>query len=119
MEKETVWRLTEEDFRTVKESCFPNVTDEETEKIIERAKDKFSIDDWIEWVEAFIDYWREKEEKRYAVNYTMSGTIEITAESQEEAEELVEEITNQQILDGISQRIEEGCDVEIESVYEV
>lgn len=56
MEKETIWRITEADFRGAMESQFSNstLTDQEKEKIIESARDSFIVPGWEDYVEDFV-----------------------------------------------------------------
>lgn len=60
MEKETIWRITEDDFRGIIEDNFPNLPKRVIEELIERAHEKFSIDDWSEYVAIFITCWLEE-----------------------------------------------------------
>jgi hypothetical protein len=54
-EKETIWRLQEDDFYVIAEEHFSHLSDEQVKKIIELAKSKFNIDTWDEWVIAFFE----------------------------------------------------------------
>lgn len=56
MEKETIWRLQEEDFRVVMEDNFPHLTEKQKDEIIEIARQKFNIHDWYEYVETWIGF---------------------------------------------------------------
>jgi uncharacterized protein (DUF433 family) len=56
-EKDTIWRLTEDDFRAVIADKFPHLSEHQIEYIIDKAHDKFYIPDWTDFVEAFIDTW--------------------------------------------------------------
>lgn len=57
MKGETIWRIQEEDILSVIEDRFSHLdfTEDDKADLIEIAKDKFSIDDWMEYVEVFID----------------------------------------------------------------
>lgn len=61
MEKETIWRVTEEDFRCVIEERYPDLSEEQIEALLDRAHDKFSIIDWEEQVEVFLDIYAKEE----------------------------------------------------------
>lgn len=54
-EKDTIWRLTEDDFRAVIADKFPHLTEQQIEYILDRAHEEFSIPDWTDIVEAFIE----------------------------------------------------------------
>lgn len=53
MKKETIFRIQEEDFRTILKD--KHVPTEEWDEIINNAHDHFEIYDWSEYVSAFID----------------------------------------------------------------
>lgn len=53
MEKETVWRLQDDDFIAVMNDM--NVPQERQSKLLEYARQHFSIDNWTELVESFIE----------------------------------------------------------------
>ena len=55
MEKETIWRLQDEDFRMVMGENYPDATEEQIEKVIQEARMYFTIPDWTEYVEIFVD----------------------------------------------------------------
>lgn len=54
-----VYQLTDEDIRAVIEDKYPLLTDNEVEKAIQVAIDKFTIHDWSEQVDDFIAVFME------------------------------------------------------------
>jgi hypothetical protein len=55
MEKDTIWRLTVDDFMHVIEGKYPEMTQKEIQQLLETARNKFTVHDWTELVEIFID----------------------------------------------------------------
>lgn len=53
MEGKTIWRVTEDDFRVFMEE--KGLTEQQMEAILESAHRNFSIEDWADHVEIFID----------------------------------------------------------------
>lgn len=59
MEKETIYRLTEDDFRCVAEDNHPEMTAEQIEAFVEHAHQRFEIHDWAEYVDAHLTTYLE------------------------------------------------------------
>lgn len=55
----TVWRLQVADFEMVMNEKHPELSEEERSKIIELARNKFSIENWEETVDWFIAIWKK------------------------------------------------------------
>lgn len=50
----TVWRISDQDVRSLIEDRYPLLSESETQKAIQLAHDKFSIDDWADQIDDFI-----------------------------------------------------------------
>ena len=54
-EKETIWRVQEDDVNCVIEEHFPQLSEEERIQIIEKMKRKFEIPSWDIYVRNYIE----------------------------------------------------------------
>lgn len=61
-ELNTVWRITDEDIRVVAKQKYPNASEETVERVVNDAHKHFTILDWEDAVEIFIDGYIEEEE---------------------------------------------------------
>lgn len=51
---DTVWRLTQQDFRATIEDMYPLLSSGEVDRLIDLAYRRFSIDDWSAYVSDFV-----------------------------------------------------------------
>lgn len=59
-EANTIWRITEEDVRMIAEERYPNASEEIIERVVNDAHKHFTLPDWVEAVESFIDGYIEE-----------------------------------------------------------
>lgn len=55
-EKNTIWRITEEDIRIIATQQYPNASEETIERVVNDAHRHFNMPDWEEAVKVFIDF---------------------------------------------------------------
>lgn len=60
-EKNTIWRITEEDIRIIARQQYPNASEEAIENVVNDAHKHFTMPDWTEAVESFIDGYIEED----------------------------------------------------------
>jgi hypothetical protein len=54
-EPETIWRVTEDDIKTTIADQYPDLPSHKINMVIAAAHRHFSIEDWKDYVEAFVD----------------------------------------------------------------